>query len=202
VQYYDTRIPLRLPQQIGVGVAVRPIPRWLVELDYRWIDWSRAFRSFDVYFRNGTNANINALAGSANVDFSLPLQWRDQHVVSLGTAYELTPRLTLRLGYSYATEPITPKGHLETLPAAGFHTLGAGASFQLSQRVVLSSSLQHAFREWIGVGASNISSFEANSQESTSEYSAHLQLSIELGTRARRAKVDDTAAESAEKATP
>jgi long-subunit fatty acid transport protein len=181
VQHYDASNVLRLPQQIGVGLAARPSPRWLVEFDYRWIDWSAAFQTFTIRFRDGTNPNINLLAGSPNVDYSLLFGWHNQHVVSIGTAWEATPRLTLRLGYSYATEPIRAKGHLETLPAGGFHTLAAGATFHLTPRVTVSAALERAFPQSIHVHSSDISSFEAYSDESTNEYTAHLQLSIALG---------------------
>jgi long-subunit fatty acid transport protein len=181
VQTYETEIPLSLPQEISVGVAYALLAEWRVEVDYTWINWSRALRSFEVHFRNGTNPNINLLAGSPNVDYVLPFRWSDQHVIAVGTSYVVNDRLTLRTGYSFATEPIHGRGHILTLPAGGFQSVALGGSVRLTDSLVLSLALEHAFRETISTGHSDIWSFGDNSSESTSEFSAHLQLGIRFG---------------------
>lgn len=186
VQTYDAQIPFALPQQVNVGAAVQLTPRWLFELDYTWIDWSRDFDAFRIHFRNGSNPNLNTIAGTDHLDFSIPLRWRDQHIVSAGTSWAVSPDLTLRLGYRWASEPIRPEGHVLTIPAAGFHAVSVGAGIRLSERVDLDLAFERAFPETIRVGASDVSSFQANSTERTSEYAVHVQLGVRLGGAPRR----------------
>lgn len=181
-QTYDAKIPFSLPQQLNVGAAVRLLPRWLVELDYTWIDWSRALDALRIRFRNGSNANLNTIAGSDQIDFSVPLRWKDQHVVAVGTSVAVNSDLRVRLGYRWASDPVRPEGHVLTIPVAGSHAMSLGAGLHLTDSVDLDLSFEHVFPSTLRVGRSDVSSFQANSSERTSEYSAQAQISVRLGS--------------------
>ncbi len=77
---YDD-LKLQMPQQIGFGVAVKPISNFLVEADARWVDWggAKGYKDFD---------------------------WRSQWVYAIGAQYKVMPNLTLRAGYNYGRNPV------------------------------------------------------------------------------------------------
>jgi long-subunit fatty acid transport protein len=181
VQTYAAQTPFRLPQQVDVGIAVRPTKGLELEFDYCWIDWSASLAEFSLKLRNGTNRNLNRLAGTKNIDFSLPLNWEDQYVLRFGASWAVSDRITLRTGYAYGSEPITPKGAVLTIPAAGFQTVALGGTFRLFEHVGASLALNHAFRSTISVHQSDISRFEAHSKETTSEWTVQAQLEWYFG---------------------
>ncbi|NPB06948.1 MAG: aromatic hydrocarbon degradation protein [Aquificae bacterium] len=71
---------LEQPSELGAGAGLR-LGRLLAGLDLRRLNWSEAagYRHFG---------------------------WRDQWVLALGGAYEVSPRLTLRAGWNYGKSPV------------------------------------------------------------------------------------------------
>lgn len=74
-------LKLEIPQQIGFGIAVKPMPNLLIEFDPKWINWADAkgYKDFD---------------------------WENQWVFGLGVQYKATPNLALRVGYNYGKNPV------------------------------------------------------------------------------------------------
>jgi len=75
-------IGLRHATTVSLGAAYSGFERWMFAFDVRYLDWANAKG-----FREQGYLPNNAVAG---------LGWRSTMAVSLGTQYELTPRLTLR----------------------------------------------------------------------------------------------------------
>jgi len=103
-------------------------------------------------------------------------RWRDQYVYRLGAAWAVNRTVTLRGGYSYATNPIRASGALVTFPAYGFHTLTAGGTVKFGDSWDVSLALERAFQRTVSVGASQVDSFHANSRESHDQISVYLQV--------------------------
>jgi long-chain fatty acid transport protein len=75
-------LEMESPQQVGFGIAYDFFEAGLVlEADVKWINWSNAdgYRDFD---------------------------WEDQTVFAVGAQYKATDKLSLRMGYSYASNPV------------------------------------------------------------------------------------------------
>jgi long-chain fatty acid transport protein len=90
-------LALSSPNNIGVGVGWEAIPRkLLIETDFKWLNWANAdgYRNFD---------------------------WKDQYVVGLGAQYRPIPKLALRLGYNYGSNPVNPHTNF-----AGFNAANPG----------------------------------------------------------------------------
>ncbi|NPB08665.1 MAG: aromatic hydrocarbon degradation protein [Aquificae bacterium] len=79
---------LEQPQEVGIGVGVRPLENLKVGLDVRWIDWSGA-------------------DGYGDYD------WEDQWVFAVGLEYKPTDRLALRAGWNYGKTPIRDRDNLD-----------------------------------------------------------------------------------------
>jgi long-chain fatty acid transport protein len=139
---YNAATPSLAPRRIGIqaslpeilswGVAYKGLPRTLIDVDLRYIDYAHS-----------------ELFGQKVVDGGLG--WRSVFVVALGTQYQATDRLTLRGGYLYNTNPIPNPVTLFNVQAPGIttNTLTMGASFQVNENVTASLAWMHGFRNAI-----------------------------------------------------
>jgi len=118
----------RTPSILSLGIAVRPVERWLIALDLRYTFWKQAFNQIEITMTGGTSADINEINGESTVRSTNKLKWRNSIGVGLGTSVAVTDWCALRLGYSYSQNPIT-SGH--TSPTSGIteHGVGFGAGF-------------------------------------------------------------------------
>src|SRR5439155_14941855 len=76
-----------LPQILSWGVAYKGLPKTLIDVDLRYIDYANS-----------------ELFGQKVIDGGLG--WRSVFAVALGAQYQATDRLTFRAGYLYNTNPI------------------------------------------------------------------------------------------------
>jgi len=74
-------LKLTQPQEIALGIGIKPNEKLKLGLDLRWINWEDA---------------------EGYEDF----QWKDQWVIAIGGEYKPIPKLALRAGYNYAKTPI------------------------------------------------------------------------------------------------
>ncbi|MES2684304.1 MAG: outer membrane protein transport protein [Pseudomonadota bacterium] len=96
VRYEKSRIDgFTLPQELDIGLAWQVDARWLLSVEYNWLDYSRAVRNIRLRASQPDHA-----AAPASVDALSPLNWRDQHVFAVGAAYKLDDRNTLRAGFN------------------------------------------------------------------------------------------------------
>jgi len=124
VTYSDAQVQgFKLPQQIAIGVALRPRPRWLIALKASWLDWSNAIDSSELVASQPNNPSA-----PSTLVFPAEHNWRDQTVFAVGLIHELNARTLIRAGYNYGRNPAPP----ETLnplfaPIAEHHlTVGFG----------------------------------------------------------------------------
>jgi long-chain fatty acid transport protein len=125
-------IQASLPEIISWGVAYKGLPRTLIDVDLRYIDYANT-----------------QLFGQSVADGGLG--WRSVFAVAVGGQYQATDRLTLRAGYLYNTNPIPNPVTLFNVQAPGIitNTLSFGASYQLTENVTASLAWVHAFRNSI-----------------------------------------------------
>ncbi len=164
------RIPFTLPQQVDTGIAVKPLPKLVTEVGFSWINWEDVppFGVFKVKLNQPLFGTVSTFASNIN--------WMDQYVYRIGAAYDLFPELTLRAGYSYATNPVTAAGAFLTFPAYGFHSLTAGATWRFAKNWDISAAFERAFERSVTTTRADVDSFHANSKETHNQYTAHLQI--------------------------
>lgn len=162
--YYDAEVETKFPQSFAGGVSWQAHRRLRLNLQGNWINWSKAFDRLPVSLTNGSNSDINTFVGSSSLQDVIPVQWRDQAVFGIGVESPLGERLSLRGGYSYATNPV-PSATLTPMTAAIMqNTIGTGMgysrgrfNFDLAYQVQLPATAQ--------VGQSSLLSGEYNNSK-------------------------------------
>lgn len=126
---YNAAVETKFPQSFSGGVSWQAHQRLRLNLQGNWITWSKAFDRLPVSLTNGNNSDINGFVGSNSLQDVIPVQWRDQGVFGIGVETPLSERLSLRGGYSYATNPV-PSATLTPMTAAIMqNTLGTGMGY-------------------------------------------------------------------------
>jgi long-chain fatty acid transport protein len=122
------KMDLNYPVQYALGVAVKPMDKLLVALDYKVINWSDTHDKVDF---TGPAGSFNAAGnptGSSN-STQLNFGWDDQTVIALGVVYAATEDLDLSAGFNKADAPIEANDVFNNLvlPATveTHYTLGA-----------------------------------------------------------------------------
>ncbi len=121
-----------LPEIFSWGVAYKGLPRTLIDVNLRYIDYANT-----------------SLFGTKVIDGGLG--WRSVLAVAVGAQYQATDRFTLRAGYLYNTNPIRDVTTLFNVQAPGIitNTLTLGASYDLTEDVTFSLAWMHGFRNSI-----------------------------------------------------
>ena len=125
-------VQAQLPEIISWGVAYKGLPRTLIDLDLRYMDYANT-SLFGTPVRDGG------------------LGWQSIFVLALGAQYQATDRFTLRGGYLYNMNPIRSEATLFNVQAPGIisNTLTLGASYQVNDNVTFSFAWMHGFRNAI-----------------------------------------------------
>ena len=135
---------LELPARYGAAVALRP-----------WSDWTFAVEVQRALFAEEA-ATGNRLAqlyeGERLGDDEGPgFGWRNQTVVKFGVAWQVTPSLDLRAGYSHGTQVVRTSETLISMlapaPIQEHYTLGVG--YESRSGWLLNSYIGYAPRVWV-----------------------------------------------------
>lgn len=138
-EYQDAKLEgLATPREFAVGAAWKPNDQWLLSAKVNWINWDDALNSSTLTARNPDGP------GPAELSVSNRLDWSNQVVIALGTAYELNDKTTLYAGYNYGKNPIP---HSHTTPfIAGIleHHYTAGAAYKFTPEWTFTGGLEYS----------------------------------------------------------
>ena len=142
---------LNYPQQVALGLAIRPIPQWLISVEGQWINWAATMNSFNIY---------GPWAGQSHV--GLPMHWSNQWVANIGTQYDVNNWLQVRAGYTWGSNPISNANTANNLlfPAVVQNAITFGATQKLGMGWKLTEAYMHAFANTIS-GPSSYAQFGA-----------------------------------------
>jgi long-chain fatty acid transport protein len=117
----------------SVGGAYSGFERWTLATDLRFIN----YRDTVGFSHTGFDAT-GALRG---------LGWDNVFVLALGAQYQLTEALSLRMGYTFNTNPINSDiaAFNVASPLIVQHTLAVGASYSFNRCFSLSAAYVHSF---------------------------------------------------------
>jgi long-chain fatty acid transport protein len=135
-------LDLNFPQQWAVGLATRPIDRWLVSFDVKWINWAAthdAVKLKGAFILNGTQP-IDSIA--------LPFGWDNQWVFAVGTQYQVTNAFAIRAGFNHAKAPIDEADVFNNLafPAVVEDHVTLGATYRFGDHWEMSGAYKKAFK--------------------------------------------------------
>ncbi len=129
---------LNYPQQIALGLAIRPIPQWLVSVEGQWINWHNTLNTFNIH---GPWQGTDVVA--------LPLNWRNQWVANFGTQYDVNDWLQVRAGYAWGSNPVPNNSAAiaanTIFPALIQNAVTFGATQKLGMGWKLTEAYMHAF---------------------------------------------------------
>ena len=127
VQYRDATVDgFAQAQELGVGLAWRPIDSLLVAADITWLDWSSALRRLKIKASDPDDPRA-----PPKVSNRVTLNWRDQYVVAVGVAYKVSEAVIGWGGYNYGRNPIPGHDQSPFLPNIAEHHLTAGLGWHL-----------------------------------------------------------------------
>lgn len=128
-----TVIDFQMPSVFAVGASWQAQPALLLAADLKYIGWADAMKSFKMRYDSAV------IGGS--VSFSMPQNWKDQTVLSLGMAWKANEQLTLRAGVNLADNPI-PDAYVNPLfPATVKSHVTLGLGYKVSEAGDFNASL-------------------------------------------------------------
>ena len=90
--------------------------------------------------------------GMGTMGFTMPQNWKDQAVVSLGGAYKLDDAWTLRAGLSRSSNPV-PDAYVHPLfPAIVKNHYSAGFGYRFNKSTSLDAAISHAPKVTVHAG--------------------------------------------------
>jgi long-chain fatty acid transport protein len=125
-----------IPQNVGVGVGVQPLPSLRLGVDYQWIDYA------GVASVGNPSNKANPLGSGDGPGFG----WRSISAVKVGADWKAFESLTLRAGYSFNENPIRSSDVTFNILAPGViqHHLTLGTTYAFGSQE-LSAAYMHGF---------------------------------------------------------
>ena len=129
------------PETYGIGFAYQEPGQWMIAADIKRIRWSGVMNTFDMTFTADNSAANGGFAGTT-MDASLDMNWKDQNVIEIGGAYNVSEQLVLRAGYNRANNTVPDSTLHYLFPAIEetHYTAGLGYAFNDVSSVDLSAA--------------------------------------------------------------
>lgn|GEM_PF-3018164 len=118
----------QMPAWFAIGFNYTINEKAKVNFDVRHIQYADSMKNLDFKLE---------LDGAGDLSLSVPQNWEDITVFSVGGAYQYSKNLILRLGASFANNPVNENYMLHTLPPIVKTHLMSGFTYQLSKNSTL-----------------------------------------------------------------
>jgi long-chain fatty acid transport protein len=129
---------LTMPQEAGVGVAIKLVPLLTMAIDYQWINWSASRAAGNVFGSPG------ALGASNGPGFG----WKDSHIIRVGLDYKVNEHLNVRIGGNFSNN--ISRGNSTFLsalaPLISGPAVTSGFTYKISPTTEVSASIAHEFQ--------------------------------------------------------
>jgi long-chain fatty acid transport protein len=110
-------VTVNLPQQIGIGYALKPIEDLKLEADLIWTDWN----------------DVNEIEiKSDNPAFNkskIPAGWQSGFTYRLGAQYKINDTWTVRGGYAYSQNAVPNATFTPIVPDSDYHLFAVGLGY-------------------------------------------------------------------------
>ena len=136
---------LNYPQQIALGMAIRPIRQWLISVEGQWINWHNTMNNFNIFGPWTAYQGGVPVGGLSHI--ALPMHWSNQWVANFGTQYDVNNWLQVRAGYTWGSNPISNNTIASNLifPAIVQNAITFGATQKLGMGWKLTEAYMHEF---------------------------------------------------------
>lgn len=137
-----------IPPQIALGLAWKASDKITIVLDYQKIYYEQ--------IKSISNTNNTVLAAPANLggDNGVGFGWRDVGVIKLGVEWQYSPKLTLRAGYSHASDAIPGEEILFNIlaPAVVKKHVSIGATWKYNKQSSIHAAFTHGVKNKVSGG--------------------------------------------------
>lgn len=131
---------VRLPDRINLSLRQRITPDFDLLGSVEWHNWSR------IGTAQISGPGLALLPAALRASLStLPLEYKDGWLFSLGGEYRWNNALTLRAGAAYEISPIDTAVRTTRLPDNDRVWLSAGLSYQITDRIAINASYAHVW---------------------------------------------------------
>ena len=151
-------LTINAPSILSLGLRQRIDPQWTLLGTVEWTNWNRI----------GTSVISTPLPPSPFL--TLPFQWKDGWLFSIGAEYKASDRLSLRTGFGYEISPVTDQVRMPVIPDNDRFWASIGASYQIWRGLVANLAYSHIFFRDTSI---NISAASGNPWFATSITSAN-----------------------------
>ncbi len=134
----STKLPL--PSTFIVGVAVKPVDWWTVEFDWDYTHWS-SFQ--DLSLKIPSQPAIEA--GLATQSPFPNRKWENSQTFRVGTEFQVTDPLALRLGYAYINTPIPDETLDPILPDADRSAFTVGFGYKITKALTFDFAWEYQY---------------------------------------------------------
>ena len=128
----------QMPSHLDLGTSHRLTPQWTLAADVSRVFWKDVMKDIKVSFVADAGGDLNIL---------LPQDYKDQTILSLGAAYEVSDSLTVRGGFRLASQALSSSTLFAVIPATPRKHLSAGFTYAFSKQAKLDFAYSHAFKE-------------------------------------------------------
>lgn len=143
-------IQLNQPAHFSVGVSMKVLPRWKVNVDAKWTDWA-SWEVLPLYFDQ--RVDFLRLARIVQPDLAdyevlkFIMDFKNVWNVALGMEYQFSDRLALRMGYEPRPCSIPENRHTVLLPMGDADLYGLGFSYRFNESSVLEMAFAYLYAE-------------------------------------------------------
>ena len=148
---YDSEVDFAWPQEIGLGLAGKPIDPLTLAIDVRWINWAETMDTVTITGK----AKGQAPPGYEAQHMPFQLKWDDQLVVAVGAQYQIIDILAVRMGYNWGKSPVTEAGINPIFPAVAVHHVTGGLSVEIIEGLRADVALEVALENSVKSNADN-----------------------------------------------
>ncbi len=121
---------INLPDTVSVGLRQKLTSQWTGLATVEWANWSRI----------GTS-----IVPAGPFSTTIPFQYKDGWLFSLGAEYAWDPMLTLRTGIGYEKSPITDDVRIPLLSDNDRFWASVGATYKVSSKLSFDFAYSHLF---------------------------------------------------------
>lgn len=165
---YDAEVDgFKWPQQVDIGIALRPTDRLLVSLEGGWINWGM----INTVTIRTSNPDNPFAPSTISPDPSFLFNWKDQWIFALGIECEaIKERLAFRAGYNYGNNPVPDENLSPLTPIILEHHITGGIGYRITRRWSLDASLMYGIRNRVTYTNSSMPIFGPDAVESPSGF--------------------------------
>jgi long-chain fatty acid transport protein len=127
------------PAQFSIGVDHVINEQWTLVADYQRVFWEDVMENIDVAFVHG--------ASGADINISLPQNYDDINIFTIGAEYRHSPQWSFRAGYSHADNAIPGDMLFAVIPAYLQDHLTGGFTYNFTGQDRVEFALSYAFEK-------------------------------------------------------